>query len=91
MVGAIDGRENEFEAYRAGDARFHIGIARAAHSPRLLGAVTEVQSAMTEVLDPQPTDKVFEVGGTMYNVCSACHQVYPATTGPEAEASGNAA
>jgi hypothetical protein len=29
-------------------------------------------------------DKVFEVGGTMYSVCSACHMVYPATTGPEA-------
>lgn len=51
LTGAIDGRESEFEAYRAGDARFHIGIARAAHSPRLLEAVTEVQSAMTEVLD----------------------------------------
>jgi DNA-binding FadR family transcriptional regulator len=51
LVGAIDGREDEFEAYRAGDARFHIGVARAAHSPRLLEAVTEVQSAMTEVLD----------------------------------------
>jgi len=33
-------------------------------------------------------DKVFEVGGTMYNVCSACHMVYPATVG--AEASGTA-
>ena len=22
-------------------------------------------------------DKVFEVGGTMYDVCSACHQAYP--------------
>ena len=51
MTGALDGREHDFEAYRAGDARFHIGIARAAHSPRLLEAVTEVQEAMTEVLD----------------------------------------
>src|SRR5262249_1529538 len=51
LTGAIDGREDDFEAYRAGDARFHIGIARAAHSPRLLEAVTEVQAAMTEVLD----------------------------------------
>lgn len=51
LTGAIDGRENDFEAYRAGDARFHIGIARAAHSARLLEAVTEVQAAMTEVLD----------------------------------------
>lgn len=51
LTGAIDGHERDFEAYRAGDARFHIGIARAAHSPRLLEAVTEVQAAMTEVLD----------------------------------------
>lgn len=24
------------------------------------------------------TDAVFEVGGTLYNVCSACHQAFPA-------------
>ncbi|MEO6388385.1 MAG: hypothetical protein ABIT16_01345 [Croceibacterium sp.] len=36
-------------------------------------------------------DKIFEVGGTMYSVCSACHMVYPATTGPEAEAAAAAA
>jgi len=23
------------------------------------------------------TDAIFEVGGTLYNVCSACHQAYP--------------
>lgn len=40
-----------FEVGRAIDARFHIGVARAAHSPRLMEAVTEVQSALTEVLD----------------------------------------
>jgi DNA-binding FadR family transcriptional regulator len=51
LTSAIDGYEREFEAYRASDARFHIGIARAAHSPRILEAVTEVQAAMTEVLD----------------------------------------
>lgn len=34
-------------------------------------------------------DEVFEVGGTMYNVCSACHQAYPAETpGPEATNTG---
>lgn len=50
-VCATDGQEHSFEVYRAADARFHIGIARAAYSPRLLQAVTEVQAAMTEVLD----------------------------------------
>lgn len=29
----------------------------------------------------QDTDKVFEVGGTVYNVCSACHQAYPPAEG----------
>ncbi len=51
LTSAIDGQPRGFEIYRASDARFHIGIARAAHSPRLLEAVTEVQAAMTEVLD----------------------------------------
>jgi DNA-binding FadR family transcriptional regulator len=41
----------DFETYRAIDTRFHIGIARAAHSSRLMKAVTEVQAELTEVLD----------------------------------------
>lgn len=37
-------------------------------------------------------DEVFEVGGTIYNVCSACHQAYPAETPePTASATGEAA
>lgn len=32
----------------------------------------------------QDTDKVFEVGYTVYSVCSACHQAYPAESGAEA-------
>lgn len=28
-------------------------------------------------------DAVFEVGGTLYNVCTACHQVYPPAELPE--------
>jgi DNA-binding FadR family transcriptional regulator len=51
LTVALDGGDGGFEGYRAGDARFHIGIARAAHSPRILEAVTEIQAAMTEVLD----------------------------------------
>ncbi|MXO58923.1 hypothetical protein GRI89_05145 [Altererythrobacter salegens] len=33
--------------------------------------------AAAKAKDP---DKVFEVGGTMYSVCSACHEAYPAET-----------
>jgi len=48
-------------------------------------SLTEVSKLAEQAADEKNVDKVFEVGGTMYNVCSACHQVYPATTGPEAE------
>ncbi len=39
------------------------------------------------------SDEIFEVGGTMYNVCTACHQVYPPKAGevPAGNAAGNAA
>ncbi|MEJ2457931.1 MAG: hypothetical protein P8Y58_07175 [Novosphingobium sp.] len=35
-------------------------------------------------------EEVFEVGATIYNVCSACHQVYPPAAGevPNATATG---
>jgi hypothetical protein len=53
-----------------------------------LGDVAELAE---EAADARDTDKIFEVGGTMYNVCSACHQAYPATTGPEADAADQGA
>jgi DNA-binding FadR family transcriptional regulator len=40
----------EFEAYRRADIRFHIGIAEAAHSPRLVAAMTEVQGQMSQLI-----------------------------------------
>jgi len=48
-------------------------------------SLVEVSKLAEQAADEKSPDKVFEVGGTIYNVCSACHQVYPATTGPEAE------
>jgi hypothetical protein len=37
--------------------------------------------------DRASEDQIFEIGGTMYNVCSACHQAYPPAAGeiPAAE------
>jgi len=32
------------------------------------------------------SDAIFETGGTMYNVCSACHQAYPPKAPPAAAA-----
>ena len=48
-------------------------------------SLSEVSKLAEQAAEEKSIDKIFEVGGTMYNVCSACHQVYPATTGPEAE------
>ena len=45
MAGA-----SEFEYYRRVDVRFHIGVAEAAHSPRLVRAMTEVQGQMSGLI-----------------------------------------
>lgn len=39
-----------FEDYRRADIRFHIGVAEAAHSPRLVTAMTEVQGHMSDLI-----------------------------------------
>jgi DNA-binding FadR family transcriptional regulator len=45
MTGA-----DEFEDYRRADIRFHIGVAEAARSPRLVAAMTEVQGQMSDLI-----------------------------------------
>jgi DNA-binding FadR family transcriptional regulator len=40
----------QFEDYRRADIRFHIGIAEAARSPRLVRALTEVQGQMSDLI-----------------------------------------
>lgn len=40
------------------------------------------QLAEQAAIDKDP-DAVFEVGGTIYSVCSACHQMYPPADVPE--------
>jgi DNA-binding FadR family transcriptional regulator len=39
-----------FHVYRRADVRFHIGLAEACHSPRLVAAMTEVQGQMTDLI-----------------------------------------
>jgi len=48
------------------------------------------ERAEQAAVDNNP-DAIFEVGGTIYNVCSACQQAYPATTGPDETGAGGAA
>ena len=45
MAGATD-----FEDYRRADIRFHLGVAEAAGSPRLVAAMTEVQGQMSDLI-----------------------------------------
>jgi GntR family transcriptional regulator, transcriptional repressor for pyruvate dehydrogenase complex len=39
-----------FDDYRRADVRFHIGLAEASHSPRLVDAMTEVQGQMSDLI-----------------------------------------
>lgn len=47
--------------------------------------LVDVSALAAEAARSRDPDKVFEVGGTVYNVCSACHQAYPPATLPEGE------
>ena len=40
----------DFEHYRRADIRFHIGVAEAARSPRLVTEMTEVQGQMSDLI-----------------------------------------
>jgi hypothetical protein len=44
-------------------------------------SLVEVSALAEQAADEKSTEKVFEVGGTIYSVCSACHQVYPPAEG----------
>ncbi|MFL5895738.1 MAG: FadR/GntR family transcriptional regulator [Thermoleophilaceae bacterium] len=48
----------EFEDYRLADVRFHMGIAEATHSPRLVDAMADVQSQLDEAIElvPHPAE-----------------------------------
>jgi len=50
LVAALDGMLEDFPAYRQADIRFHVALAEAARSPRLVTAMTEVQGSMTGLI-----------------------------------------
>jgi DNA-binding FadR family transcriptional regulator len=45
---------DHFDLYRRADIRFHVGLAEAARSPRLVSAMTEVQGRMSELITRLP-------------------------------------
>jgi hypothetical protein len=53
-------------------------------------ALVEIGKRAEKAAADKNGEAVFEVGGTMYNVCSACHQAYPPPV-PATPAAANAA
>ncbi len=50
LVEKMGDELGDFEEYRRTDIRFHLVLAEAAHSPRLLAAMTDVQSQMSDLI-----------------------------------------
>lgn len=50
LVAKMAGELENFGEYRRTDIRFHIDVAEAAQSPRLLSAMTDVQSQMSDLI-----------------------------------------
>ncbi|HET7455465.1 MAG TPA: FCD domain-containing protein, partial [Solirubrobacterales bacterium] len=50
LVAKMAGELEDFGEYRRTDIRFHIGIAEAAQSPRLLSAMTDVEAQMSDLI-----------------------------------------
>ena len=44
-------------------------------------SLADVGRLAEQAADAKSPEKVFEVGGTMYSVCSGCHQAYPPAEG----------
>jgi GntR family transcriptional regulator, transcriptional repressor for pyruvate dehydrogenase complex len=50
LVRQMEDRRHDFPAYRQADVRFHVLLAEAADSPRLVALTTEAQGAMSDLM-----------------------------------------
>ncbi|MGN6254533.1 MAG: FadR/GntR family transcriptional regulator [Solirubrobacterales bacterium] len=50
LIAKMAASLENFEEYRRADVRFHIGLAEAAQSPRLVSAMTDVQAQMSDLI-----------------------------------------
>jgi GntR family transcriptional regulator, transcriptional repressor for pyruvate dehydrogenase complex len=50
LIVALDGMLEDFTAYRQADVRWHVALAEATRSPRLVTVMTEVQGGMTGLI-----------------------------------------
>jgi DNA-binding FadR family transcriptional regulator len=73
LVAAMDDMAEDFAGYRQADVRFHIGLAEATHSTRLVAAATEAQGAMTDLISyiPHPPE-VLEHANTQHARLLSC-------------------
>lgn len=53
-------------------------------------SLADVGRLAEQAADSRDPEKVFEVGGTMYSVCSACHLAYPPAEGLPEDAAAEA-
>ncbi len=58
LLETIAGLNDDWRAYRQADIRFHVGLAEATHSPALVPVMTEVQGAITGLIEliPHPQE-----------------------------------
>ncbi|HET9074766.1 MAG TPA: FCD domain-containing protein [Solirubrobacteraceae bacterium] len=58
LLEAISGLQDDFDAYRQADIRFHVGLAETTQNPSLVTAMTEVQGSVTGLiaLIPHPPE-----------------------------------
>lgn len=54
LVRQMEQRLDDFPAYRQADVRFHVALAEATGSPRLVTATTEAQGAMSDIINHIP-------------------------------------
>jgi DNA-binding FadR family transcriptional regulator len=54
LVRQMEDRLDDFPAYRQADVRFHVALAEATGSPRLVTATTEAQGAMSDLISHIP-------------------------------------
>jgi GntR family transcriptional repressor for pyruvate dehydrogenase complex len=50
LIAVMDATLEDFNAFRQADVRWHIGLAESSGSPRLVGAMTEAQGLMTDLI-----------------------------------------
>ena len=58
LIAQMEAAVDDFGAYRQADVRFHIGLAEATHSPRMVALATEMQGSMTDLISyiPHPAE-----------------------------------